>query len=134
MLKNRWIYPRAKQAVVTIDWTEGSDISWVFFDWKVQPEILPITSGYRLTIIYEVDFMVYPKRPETNIEKLGIDVSTSPIYRTLREEMLENPGFYPEGCRIAIPLKHEYPVSEDWASNFRSSLKGEKSSIFNAPS
>lgn len=122
---------RHKQHEAKFDWSNQKQkqnpgaLSWVFFYSNIEHEILPVTSGHRLTLSYDV----YRKpgemhyRPEIQPIRV-LDAHTLPLSSSLRSS-ISDPHFLANGGRLAIGLEHEYPLkSKQWSTNFIEFLKG----------
>ena len=93
---------------VVFDWShsfQGSDcnqnIQWAAFFSDVEHEILPVTSGHRITLTYD---LYYAKERPSAFPVLG------PFQHYL-QEALKNPYFMPEGGCLGFDCKHSYVFS-----------------------
>lgn len=93
---------------VVFDWSDsfqGSDcnqnIQWAAFFSDVEHEILPVTSGHRITLTYD---LYYAKERPSALPVI------SPFQHYL-QEALENPYFMPEGGCLGFDCKHSYVFS-----------------------
>ena len=94
---------------VIFDWSssfQGSaavsqNIQWAAFFSDVEHEILPVTSGHRITLTYNLYYS--EERPSTF-------PVVSPFYHYL-QEALKNSSFMPEGGCLGFDCKHSYVFS-----------------------
>ena len=98
-----------------IDWsTTGRNgdqsFRWLFFYSDVEHEILPVVSGHRVTIAYDVY-----RAPDVSYEVptgfVALDIKENPLYKALGEG-LRNPNLFPEGARLAFGLSHQYSATK----------------------
>ena len=99
----------------------------MFFYSDVEHEILPVTSGNRLTLAYDVyasDHIQY-KLPVSL--QAPVDVKSTALYPKL-SAMLADVEFLPNGGKLAIGLAYEYPVQEasEPGATFNALFKGER--------
>ncbi|KZV83296.1 hypothetical protein EXIGLDRAFT_754490 [Exidia glandulosa HHB12029] len=104
-------------------------VSWVAFFSDVEHEVLPVTSGHRVTLTYNLYFRtateprVRPKKSDALVQ----------AFKTL----LADKTFMPDGGRLGFGLKHQYPFPSDgndsgFLKETGNSLKGMDSALFNA--
>ncbi|KAL4249500.1 hypothetical protein ABKN59_007217 [Abortiporus biennis] len=72
----------------------------------VEHEVLEVTSGYRITITYNLYYTTPPKSQSASII---LDSNLKAAF----EEMLQDPTFLPEGGHVGFGLTREYPVGTD---------------------
>lgn len=80
-------------------------LPWTFLYSDCEHEILPVTSGTRLTLAYDV-FSTASSHPAP---PLPLSTSFTPLHKSLSAS-LQSPDFLPDGGRLAIALSHAYPV------------------------
>ncbi|KAG7090316.1 hypothetical protein E1B28_011913 [Marasmius oreades] len=105
-------------------------VAYIAFFSDVEHEILPVTSGYRITLTYNLYFSESPRRslPTRNSNKV------SELKESL-SVLLNNPQFLPKGGLLGFALSHWYPISPgsgeslDWVLDV---LKGEDAVIRSA--
>ncbi|KAG8978868.1 hypothetical protein FRB90_008286, partial [Tulasnella sp. 427] len=125
---------------VTIDWSGTSSslsdqsslkLPWIFFYSDVEHEILPVTSGHRLTIAYDIfatDTVRY--RVPGNPEKVNTQLLD--LYNVLNAA-LKDGEFLVNGGRLAFALTYQYPATEMEISKtraFDAMLKGSDYLLF----
>ena len=94
---------------VIFDWSssfqgsaaDSQNIQWAAFFCDVEHEILPVTSGHRITLTYNLYYA--EERPSTF-------PVVSPFYRYL-QEALKQSHFMPEGGCLGFDCKHSYVFS-----------------------
>ncbi|KAG8980187.1 hypothetical protein FRB90_007770 [Tulasnella sp. 427] len=119
----------------TVDWSGASSnpskLPWVFFYSDVEHEILPVTSGHRFTIAYDVfatDTVQY--RAPDNTDK--VDAHLLSLYSALRGPLLDE-NFLVQGGKLAFGLEYRYPATElevNKAEGFDGILKGNDYLLF----
>lgn len=113
----------------TFDWStpkQNSDsMHWVFFYSDVEHEILPVLSGYRLTLSYDIYGLEGKLNPmQKKIALPSIEPKSLPLY-SLLSTTFNDPNFFPQGGRLVFGLEHEYPITIDgWSNKFLQYLKG----------
>lgn len=102
---------------INVDWsTDGRStlcetaLPWVFFYSSIEHEIMPITSGHRVTIAYDIYESNAVQRFIPSQLQAKLDVSFKPIYQFLQSKILESRDFRPNGGRLAFPSNYEYPM------------------------
>jgi hypothetical protein len=99
-------------------------VGFIAFYSDVEHEVLPIESGYRVTLTYNLYFDDY-SLPRHSLESLTI----TPLITTL-SKYLDNPKFLPDGGFLGFGLKHEYSVTPDSSLlRVESSLKGADAAV-----
>ncbi|KAI0686996.1 hypothetical protein C8Q76DRAFT_686525 [Earliella scabrosa] len=98
--------------------TEPS-IAYVAFFSDVEHEVMPVLSGYRLTITYNL-YWAEPKTPSA-ATSLSVPCSISTTESDLKammQKLLDDPTFLPDGGRLMFGLAHKYPLppAHDFAS------------------
>ena len=96
-------------------------VAFAAFCNDVEHEVLPITSGYRVTMTYNV---CYEKAPSIGYVRTSIDELYLTL-KTLFEEVLVHPDILPKGGYLGFGLEREYGLSP--TSDLRrveSNLKG----------
>ncbi|EJD46049.1 hypothetical protein AURDEDRAFT_184405 [Auricularia subglabra TFB-10046 SS5] len=118
----------ASQATYTSD----TQVSWVAFYSDVEHEVLPVKSGHRVTLTYNLYF---EKKPLA----VSPTASSEPLLAAFTE-CLGHASFLPEGGRLGFGLKHQYPVPSDvqgqesrvFLDNLSTALKGVDAALYNA--
>jgi len=97
---------RHRDESVTYDWgatNTENQLSWAFLYSDCEHEVLPVTSGTRVTVAYDV-FVQEDKEP---LRPVPADSSHEIMAKLLRD-MIEDLEFYPQGRTLAFGLQHEY--------------------------
>ncbi|EJD46042.1 hypothetical protein AURDEDRAFT_113761 [Auricularia subglabra TFB-10046 SS5] len=81
-------------------YSSQDQVSWVAFYSDVEHEVLPVTSGHRVTITYNLYFASDAATPP---------VKSEPLLQALKG-LLADETFMPNGGRLGFGLKHQYPV------------------------
>ncbi|OSX57111.1 hypothetical protein POSPLADRAFT_1112134, partial [Postia placenta MAD-698-R-SB12] len=82
-------------------------LAYVMFFSDVEHEVMPVKSGYRVTVTYNLYFSQdrYPAPSATPL----MDTSALEL-KTVFQTLLDDPTFLPQGGRIAFALSHRYPI------------------------
>ncbi|EJD52892.1 hypothetical protein AURDEDRAFT_54784, partial [Auricularia subglabra TFB-10046 SS5] len=120
----------ASQAAYTSD----TQVSWIAFYSDVEHEVLPVQSGHRVTLTYNLYFDNSKKPPAA-----APAAPSEPLLAAFTE-CLAHVSFLPDGGRLGFGLKHQYPVPSDVVGrasrplldNLESALKGADAALFNA--
>ena len=103
-----WVFD---SSALLADCTESS-IAYVAFFSDVEHEVLPVTSGHRVTITYNLYFTesasTVPKQPRglSLLQPVGSDVFH--VMQAL-QRLLDDPHILPEGGTLGFGLRHQYP-------------------------
>ena len=127
---------RKSEAETRFDWsTSGrkdhpNDLHWVFFYSDIEHEILPVKTGYRLTVSYHIFGNPEPSIPgreeeceeekeekvftlqteRLTIGNLDLQFKLTPLFSNLMSSYNDS-NFLPNGGRLAFGLDHEYGVA-----------------------
>ncbi len=103
---------------VTFDWSSSPVIThWAAFFSGVEHEVLPVTSGHRISLTYNLYYSL-PIQPRS------FDVTTSPLYQELLAA-LQTPHFMKEGGTLGFFCQHKYiETLEDGYHSVFNFLKG----------
>ncbi|KAL4249525.1 hypothetical protein ABKN59_007227 [Abortiporus biennis] len=103
-----------------------SRLGYVAFYGDVEHEVLEVTSGYCITITYNLYLTTSQTASRSSI------FSTSAL-KTSLQELLNDPSFLPNGGHIGFSLSREYPVNLKTAlSSILENLKGNDDAIVKA--
>ncbi|KZV92873.1 hypothetical protein EXIGLDRAFT_836130 [Exidia glandulosa HHB12029] len=83
-------------------YTSGDQVSWIAFYSDVEHEVLPVTSGYRVTLTYNLYFT--KDKPSDNPLP-----PAEPLLLAFKN-VLGDESFLPTGGRLGFGLKHQYPI------------------------
>lgn len=96
-------------------------VSWAFLYSDVCHEVLPVTSGTRITVAYDV----WHLGKHAPLHPNDLEVAANPIKDYLVSLLRDTTHFMPAGGRIAFGTCHEYPVDEDMSlGHIMDSFKG----------
>jgi len=114
----------------TFDWSTSGrkdhphDLHWIFFYADIEHEILPVKTGYRVTVSYhifgsrETEPGPFTRGSESDdlrtdvlpTGNLNLQYKLTPLFSTLISSY-KDPKFLPKGGRLAFGLDHEYGVA-----------------------
>ncbi|KZT39337.1 hypothetical protein SISSUDRAFT_1020371 [Sistotremastrum suecicum HHB10207 ss-3] len=103
-------------------------VAWTAFYSQVEHEVIPVVSGYRVTLTYNLYFSTASVPPL--LLPIPNPAPESPELVKLLKECLDDATFLPSGGLLGFGLKHEYPLSA--SSDLQTSisyLKGADSTI-----
>ncbi|TVY47844.1 hypothetical protein LOCC1_G002936 [Lachnellula occidentalis] len=92
----------------------NSTIHWAAFYSDCEHEVLPVTSGHRITLTYQlyisehIGGVVHPTFPTA-------DPKLYPLYQSLKET-LESPGFMKQGGMLGFHCAHQYAHTNNTAN------------------
>ncbi|KAK6903904.1 hypothetical protein I203_107415 [Kwoniella mangroviensis CBS 8507] len=101
---------RQNGSTITFDWgkqIEDVSFAWGFLYSDCEHEVLPVTSGTRITIAYDI----FLGKNATEFKQSTFDTRLVPIVKAFKEIL--KPEFLPEGGALAFGLKHGYPMLEN---------------------
>jgi 2OG-Fe(II) oxygenase superfamily len=95
---------------IDFDWSgPASDmIQWAAFYSDCEHEVMPLTSGHRITLTYNLFYQVTQPQPGHTV----LPVHSFPIYHDLQAALL-NPGFLKPGGILGFYRNHSYPHSNE---------------------
>jgi len=91
-------------------------IGYVAFFSDIEHEVTPVTSGYRITLTYNLYFDDGgPVSPNKAVSEHLISPRppNQVRFREAFKELLENPEFLADGGTLAFGLRHVYPIKND---------------------
>ena len=120
----------------------SNTIAYIAFFSDVEHEVSPVTSGYRVTLTYN---LYYTWDTSTRLYREGVS-SVMPAHadvsnlRRILAGLLDDPAFLPEGGNLGFGLRHRYPFPtlyegwrhEDPLDSLERWLKGSDHSLFQA--
>ncbi|KAH8916433.1 hypothetical protein BT69DRAFT_1270384 [Atractiella rhizophila] len=116
--------------IQTLKWDEDCSAGkhcWVFLYSDVQHEVKPVTSGYRITIAYDVFIGSSTKENSPR----NVDISAVPLYAALKNA-LRDESFFKEGGKLSWAMHYGYPVDRDaHGSDLSGRLKGRDRLLYN---
>ncbi|KAF8531985.1 hypothetical protein JB92DRAFT_3104369 [Gautieria morchelliformis] len=100
-------------------------LPWAFLFSDVEHEVLPVKSGTRVTLAYDI-FTSKETAPSCAPVMDGMSL---PFYADLKAA-LNNKDFLPQGGKVAVALSHAYPISsQSLLETFASHLKGSDAAL-----
>lgn len=97
-------------------------IGYIAFFSDVEHEVLPVKSGNRVTITYNLYFDDKPLNPVLTVNPVS---DSEAHFKATLTQLLESPTFLPEGGSLGFGLVHQYPLGDKGtAESLRSFLKG----------
>ena len=113
---------------VTFDWSRDSNtlIQWGAFFSDVEHEVLPVGSGYRITLTYNLYYQ------DTSPTIRSFDVTCNPFYKEL-QAALHNPHFMREGGILGFYSQHKYnnkSLANTDIEKFATYLKGPDALVY----
>ncbi|KAK8845327.1 hypothetical protein IAR55_006040 [Kwoniella newhampshirensis] len=102
---------RQNGITTTFDWANQvkDSIAWGFLFSDCEHEVLPVKSGIRITIAYDI---YISRELSMKKDKTILDTRLEPMRRCLRT-LIDDVSFLPEGGSLAIGLAHGYPLGQD---------------------
>jgi hypothetical protein len=101
----------------------SNTVQWAAFYSDCEHEILPVQSGYRITLTYNLYAAASTQLDGPHLP--GLDSSNLKLYDVLARA-LSLPEFLPDGGELAVPCEHVYPhTHEELLENLPAALKGE---------
>ncbi|WWC67757.1 uncharacterized protein I206_101669 [Kwoniella pini CBS 10737] len=102
---------RQMGASVTFDWSnqvQDGSITWGFLYSDCEHEVLPVTSGTRVTISYDI----FVSKDVKAFDQSVMDTRLQPLLDTF-ETLLKDAKFLISGGTLAFGLVHDYPFGEN---------------------
>ena len=109
---------------VTFDWSSTAATQWAAFYNDVKHEVLPITSGHRITLTYNL----YHTPAATPLSS-ALNVTTNPFYQELKAA-LQNPHFMRKGGTLGFFCQHKYTGISSDLEEFSPFLKREDAIVY----
>lgn len=86
-------------------------IAYIAFYSDVEHEVLPVTSGYRITVTYNLYFDIAPTTPPSQGTEGPFSILPQESeFQTALKTLLADKRFLPEGGQLGFGLRHEYPL------------------------
>ena len=105
-MDHEWVF--GANALMTL---RPSSLAYVAFSSDIDHEVLKVTSGYRVTLTYNL--YSTPSEPDTNATALAItpDPKASDSLQKTLYSLLKSPEFLPDGGTLGFGLVHLYPIT-----------------------
>ncbi|KAI0250477.1 hypothetical protein BJV78DRAFT_1393596, partial [Lactifluus subvellereus] len=111
---------------------EPSLIAYTVFFHDIEHEVLPVTSGHRVTLTYNLYFDE-DERPSAkdlvSEPPSALQEENEWMFRSAFKALLNNPAFLPDGGTLGFGLRHVYQV-EDKLEHIYSLLKGSDAAVY----
>ena len=101
----------------TLEWTFDSSallaqqaqpsIAYIVFFSDVEHEVMPVTSGYRITITYNLYYAVDESESSTVPNQISTNEKS---FRDALRAVLDDQSFLPNGGNLMFGLRHQYPL------------------------
>ena len=115
----KWTFNSAEMVTTQ---TEPS-IAFVAFYSDVEHEVAPVTSGYRVTLTYNLYFSA--ESASTSVSPIVSPSTTEATFKMALSTLLSDDTFMTKGGFLGFGLRHEYPIDpQAGLGNLISCLKG----------
>ncbi|OBZ76950.1 hypothetical protein A0H81_03403 [Grifola frondosa] len=89
-------------------------IAYITFYSDVEHEVLPVESGYRVTITYNLHFEKANGSPPRSLPKpIPHALDNEARFMDVLKTLLDDPTFLSDGGRLGFGLHHQYAISQD---------------------
>ncbi len=133
---NKWTYD-ASQALSLLPHASPR-VAYVAFFSDVDHEVKRVTSGYRVTITYNLHFSE-PAAPLQGLDIIQPRAANNPEVESGLTALLNDPTFLPSGGTLGFGLRHLYPLPTSFRphtdatlESLKLRLKGADSALFRA--
>ena len=102
------------------DMTPTPSVAFVAFFSDVEHEVLPVQSGHRVTVTYNLYFgskpegHATPSLPYPNLSVLQPSGANLTAVSTTLAALLADPAVLPKGGTLGFGLQHQYPLPTSW--------------------
>ncbi|KAI1787728.1 hypothetical protein LXA43DRAFT_1163304 [Ganoderma leucocontextum] len=134
---NEWTY-NAAQVLSPSSLHASPRIAYVAFFSDVDHEVKRVTSGYRVTITYNLHFSE-PVAPLQGLDVIQPRCANNLEVESALNALLNDPTFLPNGGTLGFGLRHLYPLpasfhphTDDTLASLKLRLKGADSALFRA--
>ena len=104
-------------------------IGYVAFFSDIEHEVAPVTSGYRITLTYNLYFDDEGPISANSPVSEHLTPPNKGVFQEAFAALLENPEFLADGGTLAFGLRHVYPI-EDSLEHVYSILKGSDAVVY----
>ncbi|XP_055347844.1 uncharacterized protein LOC129594985 [Paramacrobiotus metropolitanus] len=112
-----WTFDSAKELASL----RTPSIAYMAFYSDIEHEILPVHSGHRVTLTYNLYF-AQPTFPEFSIPVNQACLEKEQLFKDNLAKLLDEPDFLPKGGVIGFGLQYQYPVAVDLKQPFGSTM------------
>ncbi|KAI0697070.1 hypothetical protein C8T65DRAFT_529747, partial [Cerioporus squamosus] len=119
--KKEWTF----DAATLLSESASNTLAYIAFFSDVEHEVLPVTSGHRVTLTYN---LFYTWDTSTRLHREGVS-AVYPAHanvnniRRILSGLLDDPEFLPKGGTLGFGLRHAYPFPTLWHSGMENPLK-----------
>ncbi|XP_055353958.1 uncharacterized protein LOC129599674 [Paramacrobiotus metropolitanus] len=113
-----WTFDSAKELAAL----RSPSIAYMAFYSDVEHEILPVQSGHRVTLTYNLYF-AQPTFPEFSIPVNQASFEKEQTFKANLAKLLDEPDFLPKGGLIGFGLQYQYPIAVDLKKPFGSTME-----------
>ncbi|KAI1782134.1 hypothetical protein LXA43DRAFT_977716 [Ganoderma leucocontextum] len=114
----------------------ASRVAFVSFFSDVEHEVLPVRSGHRLTVTYNLYFSptraIYSAPSSTGLRVLQPSGANTSTVSSALAALLADPSILPEGGTLGFGLQHQYPLPSNPLEALQGWLKGSDGALFRA--
>ncbi|CDO69951.1 hypothetical protein BN946_scf184836.g25 [Trametes cinnabarina] len=114
VLRERGCNPAPKEWSVDsaslLSQTSSPSIAYVAFFSDVEHEVLPVESGYRVTITYNLHYVSEDEPPAVSPPQPRLVPKHEAAFRATLQGLLDDPTFLPQGGNLLFCLWHQYPL------------------------
>ncbi|KAK4683979.1 hypothetical protein P7C73_g6229, partial [Tremellales sp. Uapishka_1] len=104
---------RRKGQSVTFDWDKrvaSGSVAWGFFYSDCEHEVMPVNSGTRISLSYDIFAAAQHHNPNT------LSIQASGIHKVLETIFDPKSHFMPQGGTLGLSLEDSYPYVDSWYS------------------
>lgn len=98
-------------------------ISYVAFYSDVEHEVLPVTSGVRVTLTFNLYLEDKEPSAPAVIAKTSNNGMPTDMLKTALQNLLKDESFLPDGGLLGFGLRHKYAIPDDYGTESRNSLR-----------
>ena len=119
---------------VTFDWSSSVATHWAAFFSDVEHEVLPVTSGYRITLTYNLYYLIEDSPLgvlswNEMVNPALFSVIGNPLYQEFLAA-LKNPHFMRRGGTLGFYCRYKYTNTSTDLDQFHPFLKGEDAIVY----
>ena len=108
---------------------QPSSVAYAAFFSDIEHEVIPVTSGYRVTLTYSLFFDDHKRVSAKDFVPSAPQEENERMFRSAFEALLKNPKFLPYGGTLGFGLRHAYQV-ESTLEHVYSLLKGSDATVY----
>ena len=89
-------------------------IAYVAFFSDVEHEVMPVISGHRVTITYNLYYTPDEPEPSATLNQVSTNEQS---FKAALQAALDDQSFLPTGGNLMFGLRHQYPLAKSYASD-----------------